>query len=135
MLEPEGKFFSADDATLAHSAEQLQEVDHPEARIAHHRICASPDAIFGSHNYVSRPLIANNQTEQSAGLRIPAGEIERLVTSRARQWLLDPGNFYQAAQLADLSAQRRLIARAEEIGKSWSELPVARQRALLTALT
>src|SRR5215470_15447371 len=32
-----------------HSAEQLQEVDHPEARIAHRGICASPDAIFGSH--------------------------------------------------------------------------------------
>jgi hypothetical protein len=31
------------------SAEQLQEVNHPEARIAHHGICASPDTIFGSH--------------------------------------------------------------------------------------
>jgi hypothetical protein len=31
------------------SAEQLPEVDHPEARIAHRGICASPDAIFGSH--------------------------------------------------------------------------------------
>jgi hypothetical protein len=30
------------------SAEQLQEVDHPEARIAHRCICASPDVIFGS---------------------------------------------------------------------------------------
>ena len=32
------------------------------------------------------------------------------------------------------SAQRRLIARAAEIGKSWPELPGARQRAFLTAL-
>jgi hypothetical protein len=32
------------------SAEQLQEVDHPEARIAHRGICTSPDAIFGSHS-------------------------------------------------------------------------------------
>jgi hypothetical protein len=31
------------------SAEQLQEVDHPEARIAHRGMSASPDAIFGSH--------------------------------------------------------------------------------------
>jgi hypothetical protein len=31
------------------SAEQLQEVDHRETRIAHRGICASPDAIFGSH--------------------------------------------------------------------------------------
>jgi hypothetical protein len=33
------------------SAEQLQEVDHPEAMIAHRGICASPDAIFGSHRW------------------------------------------------------------------------------------
>src|SRR5262252_4730965 len=31
------------------SAEQLQEVMHPEARITHRGICASPDTIFGSH--------------------------------------------------------------------------------------
>jgi hypothetical protein len=67
-------------------------------------------------------------------LRIPAGEIEHLVTSRVRQWLLDPGGIYQSTQLPDLSAQRRLIARAVEIGKSWAELPGTRQRALLRAL-
>ena len=31
------------------SGEQLQEVKHPKERIAHRGICASPDAIFGSH--------------------------------------------------------------------------------------
>ena len=30
--------------------------------------------------YVSRPLITNDQTERSAGLRVPAGEIEQGVT-------------------------------------------------------
>src|SRR5262249_9520530 len=39
------------------SAEQLQEVDHPEARIAHRGICASPDTIFGSHTCSSDLLI------------------------------------------------------------------------------
>jgi hypothetical protein len=56
------------------------------------------------------------------------------VTSRMRQWLLDPGSIYQSTRLADPSAQRRLIARATEIGKSWTELPGTRQRALLTTL-
>jgi len=32
--------------------------------------------------YVSRPSITNDQTDRSAGLRIPAGEIEQAVTSR-----------------------------------------------------
>ena len=84
--------------------------------------------------YVSHRLITKDQTERSAGRRIPAGEIEHVVTSRVRRWLLDPGSIYQATRLSDPSTQRRLIARAAEIGKSWTELPGTRQRAFLTAL-
>jgi DNA invertase Pin-like site-specific DNA recombinase len=84
--------------------------------------------------YISRPLITSDQTDRSAGRRIPAGEIEQAVTSRMRQWLIDPGSVYQALRLADPSAQHRVIARAGEIGRSWPELPATRQRAFLTAL-
>jgi len=84
--------------------------------------------------YVSRPLITNDQTYGSACLRIQAGEFEQAVTSRVRQWLVDPGSVYHATRLADPLTQRRLIARAGEIGKSWPELPAARQRTFLTAL-
>src|SRR6516162_6691310 len=84
--------------------------------------------------YVSRPLITKDQRGSSTALRIPAAEIEPLVTSRVRQWLLDPGGIYQSTQLPDPSAQRRLIARAGEIAKSWTELPATRQRAFLTTL-
>jgi site-specific DNA recombinase len=37
--------------------------------------------------YVSRPLITKDRIERSAGLRIPAGEIEQLVAARSRQHL------------------------------------------------
>jgi site-specific DNA recombinase len=84
--------------------------------------------------YVSRPLITKDQPESSAGLRIPAGEIEQLIASRARQWLLDPGSIYSATRLLDASAQRWLVARAGELGNNWPGLPATRQRALLTAL-
>src|SRR5689334_20027558 len=84
--------------------------------------------------YVSRPLITKDQTGQSAGLRIPAQEIEQLVTSRMRQSLVDPASIYQATRLSDPSMQRRLIARAAEIDKIWPELPETRQRAFLSAL-
>jgi DNA invertase Pin-like site-specific DNA recombinase len=84
--------------------------------------------------YVSRPLITDDQTDRSATRRLPAGEIEQAVISRLRQWLIDPGSVYQAIRRADPSAQRRLIARAEEIGRSWPDLPAARQRTFLTAL-
>ena len=60
------------------------------------------------HYYVSRPRITKERTKSSTGLRIPAAEIEQLVTSRVRQWLLDPGNLYQATRLPDLAAQRLL---------------------------
>jgi hypothetical protein len=86
--------------------------------------------------YVSRSLITRDRTDNSAGLRVPAAEIERLVGSRVRRWLLDPGSIYKStsAQLPDSSIQQRLVARATEIGKRWPELPVARKRAVLTLL-
>ena len=86
--------------------------------------------------YVSGSLITKDRTETSAGLRIPAAEIEQLVSSRVHRWLLDPGSIYKStsARLADASMQQRLVARAADIGKHWPELPVARKRAVLTAL-
>jgi len=86
------------------------------------------------HYYVSRPLITKDQTERSAGLRIPAADVEVLVTSRVRQWLLDPSSIYKVTRFRDPSAQRRLVAGAAEVGKRWLELSGARRRAILTAL-
>ena len=86
--------------------------------------------------YVSGSLITKDRTENSAALRIPAAEIEDLVNNRVHRWLLDPGSIYKSTstRLADSSMQQRLLARAAEIGKHWPELPVARKRAVLTAL-
>jgi DNA invertase Pin-like site-specific DNA recombinase len=84
--------------------------------------------------YVSRPLITKDRSDGSAGLRLPAEEIEQLVTGRVRQWLLDPGSIDPVTHGTDPSAQRRLIARAAEIGKSWPQLPTTRQRAVLAGL-
>jgi hypothetical protein len=86
--------------------------------------------------YVSRSLITKDRTENSTGLRIPAAEIEQLVSSRVRQWLLDPGSIYKStsARLPDASMQQRLLARATDIGKRWPELPVPRKGAVLAAL-
>src|SRR5215472_4988224 len=80
--------------------------------------------------------ITKDRTEESAGLRVPAAQIEQLVTSRVRQWLLDRGSIYKAtsARFPDPSTQRRLAARAAEVGKRWPEFPVTRKRAVLAAL-
>src|SRR6266404_2806074 len=86
--------------------------------------------------YVSGSLITKDRTETSAGLRIPAAEIEHLVSSRVHRWLLDPGSIYKStsARLTDASMQQRLVARGADLGKYWPQLPVARQRAVLAAL-
>src|SRR3979411_3442033 len=70
--------------------------------------------------YVSGSLITKDRTEDSAGLRIPAAEIEHLVSSRVHRWLLAPGSIYKStsARLPDSSTQQRLVARAADIGKS-----------------
>ena len=86
--------------------------------------------------YVSGSLITKDRTETSGGLRIPAVEIEHLVSSRLHGWLLDPGSIYKSTwgRLTDASTQQRLVARAADIGRHWPELPVPRKRAVLTAL-
>src|SRR5882724_1109703 len=85
---------------------------------------------------VSGSLITKDRTENAAGLRIPAAEIEQLVSSQVHRWLLDPGSIYKSAtaRLEDSSMQHRLVARAADIGKHWPELPLARKRAVLAAL-
>jgi site-specific DNA recombinase len=85
---------------------------------------------------MSRSLITNDRSEGSAGLRIPAAEIEQLVGSRVQRWFLDPGSIDKStsARLTDASMQRRLVTRAADLGKYWPELPVARQHAVLDAL-
>jgi hypothetical protein len=82
------------------------------------------------------PFTHSRGRDESAGLRIPTAEIEQLVSSRLQRWLLDPGSIYKSpsARLLDSSIQQRLVARAADIGKHWPELPVARKRAILTAL-
>jgi site-specific DNA recombinase len=86
--------------------------------------------------YVSRSLITKDRTDDTAGLRIPAAEIEQLVSDRVHRWILDPASIHKStsARLADASIQQRLVARTAEIGKRSPELPVPRKRAVLTAL-
>src|SRR5436853_4174622 len=86
--------------------------------------------------YVSGSLITQDRTENPAALRIPAAEIEQLVSDRVHRWLLDPSSIDKstAGWLTDPSIEHRRVAWAAEIGKHWPELPVARKRAVLTIL-
>src|ERR1700755_1399924 len=80
------------------------------------RMTPSHAVKMGTHYryYVSGSLIAKDRTETSAGLRIPAAEIEQLVSGRVHRWLLDPGSIYKSTsgRLVDASMQQRLFAAA-----------------------
>jgi hypothetical protein len=92
--------------------------------------CSIPDALAALEAHAGVPavkaatewiarsgsLITKDRTHDAAGLRIPAAEIEQLVSSRVHRWLLDPGSIYKsnAAGLADASMQQQLVARAAE---------------------
>ena len=75
--------------------------------------------------YVSGSLITKDRTENAAALRIPAAEIEQLVSDRVHRWLLDPGSIDRstAARLADPSIQHRRVARAEESASTGPSCP------------
>jgi DNA invertase Pin-like site-specific DNA recombinase len=86
--------------------------------------------------YVSHPLITGTRTDAPAARRVPATEIEQIVTSRIRRWLSQPADILAAiaSQVTDATDQRHLIDRAAALAGSWSELAPARQRAALAAL-
>ena len=86
--------------------------------------------------YVSRSLITKDRSENSAGLRIPAAEIEQLVSDRVHRWLLDPGSIYKStsAPLADSSIQQRLVTRGPRHRQALARIAGDAQRAVLAAL-
>src|ERR1700726_2101855 len=85
------------------------------------RMTPSHAVKHGTHYryYASSSLITKDRTETSAGLRIPAIEIEHLVSSRLHGWLLDPGSIYKSTwgRLTDASTQQQLVARAADIAR------------------
>src|ERR1700716_2834412 len=46
--------------------------------------------------YISRPLIAESRGATPEGLRVPAGEIEQLITTRIGEFLSDPARLSEA---------------------------------------
>ena len=86
--------------------------------------------------YVSRPLITGARTERSAGLRIPAAEIEQLVTNRMRRLLAEPASLFEMleAQAGEPLLQQNLMARSAELAKEWARMSPLRMRVVLIAL-
>jgi len=86
--------------------------------------------------YVSRVLITGSRASAPHGRRIPAGDIETLVSERLRQWLSDPASLSETlrSHVSDASMLKRLIDAAAGMAAQWPDLPAPEQRVLIHAL-
>ena len=86
--------------------------------------------------YVSRPLTTNSRAKAPASRRIPAGEIERLVTRRIRGFFADRAESFEAINLyvRDAAEQEMLVGRSTNLAEGWHDLVPAEVRAILLAL-
>jgi site-specific DNA recombinase len=85
--------------------------------------------------YVSRPLIVESHSD-AVGLRIPAAEIEKIVTDRIRRLLSEPASVFAIieAHATEPRRQQTLIARAKELAHEWGRTSPLRMRAIFLAL-
>src|SRR5207237_979298 len=71
-----------------------------------------------------------------AGLRIPAAEIEQIVTNHIRRLLSEPASIFEILQTqpGEPMLQQRLMARAAGFGGEWAGVSPLRMRVILLAL-
>jgi hypothetical protein len=86
-------------------------------------------------NYVSRPPIIGARAN-AAGLRIPAADIEQIITNRIRLLLSEPASVFNIleAQISEPMLQQKLIARAAELACQFGQMLPLRMRIMLLAL-
>jgi len=86
--------------------------------------------------YVSRPLLTGKAKGQPTGRRIPAGNLEDLVTGKLRTFFADQGAILDAIhdEHADGAEQRRLIGRGRQIAEELTTLALDETRAMLMSL-
>jgi hypothetical protein len=89
--------------------------------------------------YVSHRLVVSGRKGAPDGRRIPASDLERLVTDTLLQYLADPVRLLAllgeaGAALSSISKQHQLIRAAKELAQAWPTLDPARQREFLHRL-
>ena len=74
--------------------------------------------------YISAPLLTAQRRDDTATLRLPAPEIETVVTDRLCRLLADHTAIFDALRhlIADPAMQKRLIDQAEHLAKTWPSL-------------
>jgi hypothetical protein len=83
-----------------------------------------------------RSGISESRADALDGLRIPAGDIEQLVTTRIGQFLSEPARLFEALapHVETAAQQRRMLHRAAELAANWPALQPSQLRPMLAAL-
>jgi site-specific DNA recombinase len=86
--------------------------------------------------YISRALVTGSRSQLPGGRRLPAGDIESLVIDRLCTYLTNCGDVHDAlsAHIPDAAEQEQLIARAVELGQTWSKRPGVQKCAMISSL-
>jgi DNA invertase Pin-like site-specific DNA recombinase len=89
--------------------------------------------------YVSRRLLTGTRDAHPTGLRLPAGDIERLVEEGMHRLLGDRSGLFKALRDADAlphaaDAQQRMLQQAEHLAQHWDEMQRADLHRILATL-
>jgi hypothetical protein len=86
--------------------------------------------------YISKSLQADGKAAAAGGMRIPAGDLERVVTEGVLRFLADRSAVFAAIRslVTEGAEQRQLLERAIDPAGSWSDLTAGERRAMLHRL-
>ncbi|HSU06331.1 MAG TPA: recombinase family protein [Acetobacteraceae bacterium] len=86
--------------------------------------------------YISRPLVTGARAKAPGAYRIPAPEVEQVVTDRVRTLLADGTAVFDAVSSTTATTEQcgELVAQAAALAQSWPTLPLHEQRRILSTL-
>ena len=86
--------------------------------------------------YVSPELVRGSRRQAPRGRRVPAGDLERLVEERLRQFLQSDAEVFGAIEpvVRDVNYCTEVVARASEFAQRWPALAPAERRAILATV-
>ena len=86
--------------------------------------------------YVSQRLITGGKPSAPNGRRIPAGDLERLVIGRVRDWLSDETAVFDAIEplLVDVDQRQAVLEQAAALSERWPELAPSESKAIIRQL-
>jgi len=86
--------------------------------------------------YISRPLVTEGRAKAPGAYRIPAAEVERVVSDQVRTLLADGTAVFDAVSSKTVTTEQRgeAVTEAEALARSWPDLPSHEQRRIISTL-